>query len=344
MGIEQVLRHLTPQTTYDNFEKCDLVIEAVIENIPLKQKIFKELEGVCNKTCILATNTSTIDIDAVGKLTKAQDRILGLHFFSPAQVMPLLEIVRTNSTSPQTLATTVAMAKSVGKTPVVVGNCVGFTANRMFFPYGQAAGLLVDIGIDPYAVDSAILKFGMPMGPFQMSDLSGVDIGVMVSGLMSSAYGDRSYLSTLSQRLMKAGRLGQKSKTGGYYVNRKPDPKGLAPFVNAARQDAKISGNLSSGLGEKEIVEIALYPVVNEAYRIVEEGHVIRESDVDVVSIFGYGFPAWRGGMLSWAKEVGLRHVRDRLKYYSETLGADNAQIRAFFAPSARLSRAADMS
>ncbi len=344
MGIEQVLRGLIPQTTYDGFDKCDLVIEAVIENIPLKQKIFAELEKVCSKQCILATNTSTIDIDAVGKLTKAQDRILGLHFFSPAHVMPLLEIVRTTSTSAQTIATTVAMAKGVGKTPVVVGNCVGFTANRMFFPYGQAAGLLVDAGVDPYAIDKAILAWGNPMGPFQMSDLSGLDVGVSVSGLMASAYGDRSYLSTLSQKLVKAGRLGQKSATGGYYVNRKPDPKGLAPFVAAARADAKLPANLGAGLGAKEIVEIALFPVVNEAYRIVAEGHVIRESDVDVVSIFGYGFPAWRGGVLSWAKETGLRYVRDRLKYYSETLGADNEKIRAFFAPSARLQQAANMS
>jgi enoyl-CoA hydratase/3-hydroxyacyl-CoA dehydrogenase len=171
IGIEQVLRNFTPQTSYADFDKCDLVIEAVIENVPLKQKIFAELEKVCSPQCILATNTSTIDIDLVGKLTKAQDRILGLHFFSPAHVMPLLEIVRTERTSAQTLATCVASAKQVGKTPVVVGNCVGFTANRMFFPYGQAASMLVDLGVDPYAVDKAILAYGMPMGPFQVPAL-----------------------------------------------------------------------------------------------------------------------------------------------------------------------------
>jgi len=343
MGLEFIMRGLKPQITYDGFEECDLVIEAVIENIQLKQTIFAELERVCKKDCILATNTSTIDIDVVGQKTQAQDRILGLHFFSPAHVMPLLEIVRTKSTSSATLATSLVMSKNIEKTPVVVGNCVGFTANRIFFPYGQAAAFLVDHGIDPYRIDKAILAYGMPMGPFQMSDLSGLDVFVHVNTMINQAYGSRCYNSTLGHKLAASNRLGQKTKAGYYKYDGGrggvPDAS-LAPLIEQARADAKQKEkqcdallNLDRKLTNEQIVEIIMFPVVNESYRVLEEGHVIRASDVDVVSVMGYGYPAWRGGILFWAQQTGLRKICDRLRYLSQEFGAASPSIRSFFTP-----------
>jgi len=271
--------------------------------------------------------------------------------------MPLLEIVRTQSTSDSTLATCVDMAKRVGKTPVVVGNCVGFTANRIFFPYGQAGAMLADFGVLPYRIVRALVAFGMPMGVFQMSDLSGVDIGAYVSGIIANAYGDRTYKSTIGEKLVKAGRLGQKAGKGYYLYppgarGGKDDLKALQPLLDAARKDA---GNSSTDLAslaklfsEKDLVEICLFPVVNEAFRVVDEGHVVRESDVDIISVMGYGFPSFRGGILHWGRAVGLRTVRDRLQHFSSELSSKAANertaamIRAFFAPSAPLQRAAD--
>jgi enoyl-CoA hydratase/3-hydroxyacyl-CoA dehydrogenase len=350
-AVEQLLRTLKPQITYDGFESVDLVIEAAVENIALKQNIFAELEKLTNKNTILATNTSTIDIEVVGAKTKALDRIIGLHYFSPAHVMPLLEIVRTKHTSPDTIAVSVDLAKVTGKTPVVVGNCVGFTANRIFFPYGQAASFLADAGVDPYRIDKALESWGMPMGVYKMSDLSGIDIFVHVSGTINAAYGERCYNSTLGHKLAAAKRLGQKTGAGYYtYKGTKaiPDPKAVTPFLQASRADAKGLPKLDT-LTDEQILEVILYPVVNESLRVLKEGHVIRESDIDVISVLGYGFPAYRGGILHWAQEKngkgaggGYKHIRDRLQYFSNTWGANNPSVKAFFAPSDYLQQLAN--
>lgn len=334
-AVKELQSRMKGQLDYTDFDKVDLVIEAVIEDIALKQKIFVDLEKVCRPDCILSTNTSTIDIDLIAKLTRAQPRVLGLHFFSPAHVMPLLEIVRTNSTSNDVLAVSMAMCKKINKTGVVVGNCVGFTANRAFFPYGQAASLLVDFGVSPYEVDGALLKFGMPMGVFQMSDLSGIDVFAHVNGMINSAYGARCYNSTLGHQLAKAGRLGQKTGSGYYnYANKKTEQQtdALAPFVKQAREDA---GNpkLPFKVNDQVIQEIVLFPIVNESLRIVAEGHVLRSSDVDICSIMGYGFPSYRGGVIFWGKQVGFKHIANRLRQFADTLGAQNPKIKAFFEP-----------
>jgi len=354
--LEVIMRGFKAQTTYDGFDKCDLVIEAVIEDLKLKQDIFSTLEKVCNPNCILATNTSTIDIDKIATKTTAQNRIIGLHFFSPAHVMQLLEIVRTEKTDAQTISTCLAMSKKIEKIPVVVGNCVGFTANRIFFPYGQAANLLTDCGVDPYHIDAALEKFGMPMGVHKMMDLSGLDVFAHVSAMINSAYGERCYNSTLGHKLVGTKRLGQKTAAGFYLYKPGsskaiPDEKTLPSLVKQARADAANKGPLptlpATAVTDKTLVEMILYPVVNESLRVQAEGHVIRALDIDVCSVLGYGFPAFKGGVLFWASQKdgggGWKHIRDRLRTFSESLGMNNVTIRNFFAPCEALEHAAAM-
>lgn len=336
-ALEMFMRNLKPQTNYDGFDKVDLVIEAVLEKLKLKQQIFTELEKNCPSHTIFATNTSTIDIEKIGSLTHSQQRIVGLHYFSPAHIMPLLEIIRTRHTNAETLAQSLAISKKTGKTPVVVGNCVGFGANRGFFPYGQSSCFLVDAGMDPYTIDVAIEKFGMPMGLFRMSDLSGIDISMHVSGTINEAYGERCYNSTLIKHLAAQNRLGQKTGAGYYkYVKGKPvkDMQSLAPLVSQARQDAKGLPKLTS-LPQNEIIEIVFFPVVNEFLRILSENHIEKKEDADVLSVFGYGFPNWRGGILFWAENEagGWSYVQKRLAQFSKEFGANNVSVRNFFMP-----------
>jgi enoyl-CoA hydratase/3-hydroxyacyl-CoA dehydrogenase len=253
-------------------------------------------------------------------------------------------------TSDATIAVSLQMAKKIGKTPVVVGDCVGFTANRGFFPYGQAAGLLVDAGAQPQRVDKALEKFGMPMGVFRMVDLSGIDVGKHVSGTINAAYGSRTYNSTLGEALFQAKRLGQKSGAGYYkYVKGKPvaDPA-LKPFLDAARANASHKASVdASKLSDEEVVEATLFPVVNEMLRVREEGHVLSDSDVDVVSVMGYGSPAWRGGVLHWASQHpkgGFKYVRDRLQFFSQqwSNNGQNKVVAEFFKPCDLLNKKAN--
>lgn len=317
---------LKAQTNYAGFDQLDIVIEAVVENIELKQQVFADLEKASRPDCVLASNTSTIDLELIGKPTKAQARILGTHFFSPAHVMPLVEIVRTSSTSPEVLNSVINLAKKIKKTPVTVGNCVGFLVNRIFFPYGMAAGLLVDHGVDPYRLDKAIYDFGMPMGPFRMSDLAGVDVAKFAGGILANAYSDRTYGSTLTDHLFEQKRFGQKTGRGYYQYpdgkTEQPDPE-LAPLVAKARADA---GNPTPwNLSDQDIVERVFFGVVNEACRCLEEGIAIRASDIDVASVLGMGFPPYRGGLMHWADTLGAGYIHEKL--------ADWSKSHALYAP-----------
>lgn len=330
-----VRARLTAQTTYDGFGDVDLVIEAAVENPKVKKIIMAELERVCGPRAILATNTSTIDIALISEAVRPETRprVLGLHFFAPAHVMPLAEIIRHRGTSREALAAILAFSSRTRKTPVVVRNCVGFAANRMFFPYGQAAALLCDSGVSPYEVDRALLRFGMPMGANQMADLSGLDVALASGSSMAGAYGDRSYLaSSATRRLHDAGRLGQKTARGYYdYSSGKmrPDAEGIRAALEASRAGAGLPA--AGPLTADEIVEICLLPVVNESYRIVSEGVVLREGDLDVCSVYGYGFPAARGGVLNWGRSLGLSYVAGRLATLASTFAGGKA--RAFFEP-----------
>ncbi|CAG7898552.1 unnamed protein product [Brassica rapa] len=316
---------------YSEFKDVDMVIEAVIENIQLKQKIFKEIEEVCPPNCILASNTSTIDLNVIGEKTNSKDRIVGAHFFSPAHLMTLLEIVRTENTSAQVILDLMALGKAIKKVPVVVGNCIGFAVNRTFFPYSQAAHMLVNLGVDLFRVDSVITSFGLPLGPFQLGDLAGHGIGIAVKDIYDKAYGDRMFSSPLTELLLKSGRNGKINGRGYYIYEKGSKPKPDSSVLSVVEESRKLTNIMPGGkpisVSDKEIVEMILFPVVNEACRVLDEGVVIRASDLDVASVLGMSFPSYRGGLLFWADTVGPKYIYERLKRLSETYGG-------FFKPS----------
>ncbi|XP_013656349.2 peroxisomal fatty acid beta-oxidation multifunctional protein AIM1 [Brassica napus] len=316
---------------YSEFKDVDMVIEAVIENIQLKQKIFKEIEEVCPPNCILASNTSTIDLNVIGEKTNSKDRIVGAHFFSPAHLMTLLEIVRTENTSAQVILDLMALGKAIKKVPVVVGNCIGFAVNRTFFPYSQAAHMLVNLGVDLFRVDSVITSFGLPLGPFQLGDLAGHGIGIAVKDIYAKAYGDRMFSSPLTELLLKSGRNGKINGRGYYIYEKGSKPKPDLSVLSVVEESRKLTNIMPGGkpisVSDKEIVEMILFPVVNEACRVLDEGVVIRASDLDVASVLGMSFPSYRGGLLFWADTVGPKYIYERLKRLSETYGG-------FFKPS----------
>ncbi|AEE85572.1 AIM1 protein [Arabidopsis thaliana] len=316
---------------YTEFNDVDMVIEAVIENIQLKQNIFKEIEKVCSPHCILASNTSTIDLDVIGEKTNSKDRIVGAHFFSPAHLMPLLEIVRSKNTSAQVILDLMAVGKAIKKVPVVVGNCIGFAVNRTFFPYSQAAHMLANLGVDLFRIDSVITSFGLPLGPFQLGDLAGHGIGLAVGPIYAKVYGDRMFRSPMTELLLKSGRNG-KINGRGYYIYEKgskpkPDPSVLSIVEKSRKLTNIMPGGKPISVTDKEIVEMILFPVVNEACRVLDEGVVIRASDLDIASVLGMSFPSYRGGIVFWADTVGPKYIYERLKKLSETYGS-------FFKPS----------
>ncbi|RDX74994.1 Peroxisomal fatty acid beta-oxidation multifunctional protein AIM1 [Mucuna pruriens] len=311
---------------YTEFKDVDLVIEAVIENVSLKQTIFSDLEKICPPHCILATNTSTIDLNVVGEKTSSQDRIAGAHFFSPAHIMPLLEIIRTNKTSAQVILDLITVGKIIKKAPVVVGNCTGFAVNRTFFPYAQGAHLLVNLGVDVYRIDRLISNFGLPMGPFQLQDLAGYGVAVAVAKEFSGAFSDRIFNSPLLDLLIKTGRNG-KNNGKGYYIYEKgskpkPDPS-ILPIIEESRRLCNIMPNGKPiSVTDQEIVEMILFPIVNEACRVLDEGVVIRASDLDIASVLGMSFPNYRGGIVFWADLVGAKHIYTSLKKWAQLYGS----------------------
>ncbi|CAM8990030.1 unnamed protein product [Rhodiola kirilowii] len=311
---------------YTEFKDVDMVIEAVIEKVPLKQSIFGELEKICPPHCILASNTSTIDLNVIGEKTSSQDRIIGAHFFSPAHIMPLLEIVRTEKTSAQVVLDLMAVGKVIKKVPVVVGNCTGFAVNRTFFPYTQGAHILANLGVDVFRVDRIISAFGLPMGPFQLQDLAGYGVAVAVGKEFSNAFPDRTFKSPLVDLLIKDGRNG-KNNGKGYYIYKKggkpqPDPSVL-PIIQESQLITKLMPNGKPiSITDKEVLEMILFPVVNEACRVLDEGVVVRASDLDIASVLGMSFPAYRGGIVFWADSVGANHIYKSLKKSSEAYGS----------------------
>jgi enoyl-CoA hydratase/3-hydroxyacyl-CoA dehydrogenase len=316
------LARLSVGTDLSAVAGADFVIEAVSEELALKRELFAELGRLARPEALLASNTSTIDIDLLAEASEVPERVLGLHFFSPAHVMKLVEVIRGPRTSPRSVADALGLVKRLKKTSVVVGSCPGFLVNRIFMPYSQLTGLLIDRGVDPYRIDRALVAFGMPMGPNRMSDLAGVDVGVAAGGVLDVAYADRSYRSALRRLLAEAGRLGEKSGAGHYrYVagRAEEDPE-LARFVAEARALAGSPPALV--LTDDEIAELLVAGVVNEACQVVQEGIVARASDVDVAAVLGMGFPRFRGGPLCWADGIGARRVHDLLTARHAEMGA----------------------
>ncbi|CAD7702036.1 unnamed protein product [Ostreobium quekettii] len=339
LQAEQLMAHVTGTLDYNTFGSVDMVIEAALENVVLKQKIFADLEMACRPDCILATNTSAIDIDLVGRDTQAQDRIIGAHFFSPAHLMPLLEIVRGQRTSKQVVVDTLSLSQQIKKTPIVVGNCTGFAVNRVYFPYYTSACFLLDMGLSPYQIDKALSEtFGMPFGPFRLMDFNGADVGLNVSKHMAGAFADRMITSNLFPLLNKAGRLGVKTGKGFYKISKgyksPPDPE-AASIIEQSRRAAGYlrPGDKPPKLTDQDIIEMIYFPVVNEGCRVIAEGIVDKPSDLDVASVMGMAFPRYRGGLIFWADLLGAKHVCSRLDEFANRF----RPAEGFFRPCAYL-------
>ncbi|EPS61414.1 hypothetical protein M569_13383, partial [Genlisea aurea] len=257
---EKALLRLKGALDYSEFHDVEMVIEAVIENIPLKQKIFSELEKVCPPHCVLASNTSTIDLYTIGENTASQDRIIGAHFFSPAHLMPLLEVVRTEKTSPQVILDLMTLGKKIKKVPVVVGNCTGFAVNRIFYLYGRGANLLVHLGVDLFRIDQVITDFGFPMGPFLLMDLSGYGVTVAVRETMSSSFSDRTFESPLVDLLLKSGRNGKQNGKGCYIYQKGMKPKPDLSVLAIVEECRKLINIMPDGkpisITDSELVEM----------------------------------------------------------------------------------------
>lgn len=336
--FEKIFALLKGVLDYDNFGDVDLVIEAVVENVSLKQQIFADLEKYCPPHCILASNTSTIDLNLIGKRTKSHDRIIGAHFFSPAHIMPLLEIIRTDKTSSQVIVDLLDVGKKIKKTPVVVRNCTGFAVNRMFFPYTQAALLLVERGADIYQIDQAITKFGMPMGPFRLCDLVGFGVGVATGKQFIDNFPERTYMSILLPLMMEDKRAGESTRKGFYVYNDRrkasPDPE-VKKYIEKARSMSGITIDPKlTKLSDEEIVEMVFFPVVNETCRVYSEGIAVKAADLDIAGVMGMGFPPYRGGVMFWADSIGSKYIYSKLEKWSNLYGE-------FFKPCAYLAERA---
>ncbi|MGA8223142.1 MAG: 3-hydroxyacyl-CoA dehydrogenase NAD-binding domain-containing protein [Candidatus Acidiferrales bacterium] len=315
------LKLIQPTLSYDGFSGADLVIEAVFEGMALKKEIFGELDRICKPGAILASNTSTLNIDEIASATSRPEFVIGTHFFSPANVMRLLEIVRGKATSKEVIATCMQLSKKLGKVGVLVGNCFGFVGNRMFGPYRREAQFLVEEGAGIEAVDNALYEFGMAMGPLSTGDLAGLDVGwrIRKENRHLRKPGTRDPLA--EDRLCEMGRFGQKTGAGWYKYdeNRRPSPD--PEVTELVRKWAAEAGIPQRQISAEEIVDRCVYALVNEGARILEEGFALRAVDIDIIYINGYGFPAYRGGPMWYADTVGLKKVYDRVTEFHQQHG-----------------------
>lgn len=304
---------ITPQLTYDGFEQADIITEAVFEGMALKKEIFAELDKIAKPGAILASNTSTLDIDEIASATSRPEWVIGHHYFSPANVMRLLEIVRGKATSNEVIATSMALAKRLKKVGVLVGNCYGFVGNRMLHQYGREAQFLVEEGAKPQDVDGALYKFGMAMGPLAVGDLAGLDVGWRIRKEHRHLEKPGVRYPKVADELCERGRYGQKTGAGWYKYdeNRKAIPD---PEVDALiEQIAAAQGITRRTVTEEEIIERTQYALINEGAKILAEGIALRAVDIDIIYLNGYGYPAWRGGPMWYGDTVGLKKVYDRV-------------------------------
>jgi 3-hydroxyacyl-CoA dehydrogenase len=312
-AADERLQRITPTLTYHDFSGVDLVIEAVFEGMALKKEVFKELDRECKPSAILASNTSTLSIDEIASSTSRPPFVIGMHFFSPANVMRLLEIVRGQATSREVIATCMQLAKALGKIGVLVGNCRGFVGNRMFGPYRREAQFLVEEGSSIAAVDQALCDFGMAMGPLATGDLAGLDVGSRIRKEYRHLEPPGIRQPFTEDRLCELGRYGQKTGGGWYKYD---DQRRAAPdpvVDELVRQWVAEAGIAQRQISEAEITDRCLYALVNEGARILEEGYALRASDIDIIYLNGYGFPAHRGGPMWYADTVGLEQVYQRV-------------------------------
>ena len=312
--VEHRMSLISGDVSMEALSNKDMIIEAVFENMELKKEIFSKLNTIAKQGAILATNTSGLDINEIASKTNRPESVIGLHFFSPANVMKLLEVVRGEKTSKEVIATSMAMAKSIGKVAALVGVCPGFVGNRILAQRQREANKLILEGALPWDIDNALFDFGFPMGPFAMSDLAGLDIGWNK---------ETSRGETIREKLCEGGRFGQKSGKGFYTYdenrNKSPDPE-VEDLIKTFAQEKQIK---TRSIEKEEILQRCLYPMINEGFKILEEGMAIRASDIDIVWINGYGWPVYEGGPMFYGNQIGFGKILDWLKKMEEEHGDD---------------------
>ena len=321
--MDERVARIEPTLSFDRFAEADIVVEAVFEGMALKKQVFAELDKVTRPDAILASNTSTLNIDEIASATGRPQQVIGHHFFSPANIMKLLEIVRGKNSSPEVIATSMDLAKRLSKVGVLVGNCRAFVGNRMFDPYVREAQFLVEEGAKIEEVDAALAAFGMAMGPLAVLDLAGLDVGwrVRKEGGFPQPPGRKAFGA--EDRLCELGHFGQKTGAGWYRYEgglrtATPNPD-AARFAEEAAREAGIEGRT---VPDNEIVERTVYALINEGARILEDGIAIRAGDIDIIYVYGYGFPPYRGGPMWYADTVGLKVIHDRIREFERQHGA----------------------
>jgi 3-hydroxyacyl-CoA dehydrogenase len=321
--MDQRMALITPQLSYDGFDQADIIVEAVFEGMALKKQVFTEIDAIAKPSCILASNTSTLDIDEIASATKRPEMVIGHHFFSPANVMRLLEVVRGKATGKEVIASSMALAKRLKKVAVLAGNCRGFIGNRMLGPYFREAQFLLEEGASVEDINQTLYDFGWAMGPLAVSDLAGLDVGWRVRKEFKHLEKPGQRIPHVADRLCELGRFGQKTGRGfsKYDADRRPlpDPE-TAALIEAVAREAGIERR---NITREEIVDRCLFALVNEGARLLGEGFALRAVDIDIVYLNGYGFPAWRGGPMFYADTLGLKNVLARIQQFGARHGSD---------------------
>ena len=328
--VEKRMGLIQGTTDFNAVADADLIIEAVFEEMPIKKEVFARLDKLAKANVVLATNTSTLDVDEIASATQRPQSVVGMHFFSPANVMRLLEVVRGEKSAKPAIATAMAIGRKISKVPVLVGVCHGFVGNRMLHQRAKQAERLLLEGAPPQQVDKVLTDFGLPRGPFAMGDLAGLDVGWRIR----KGRGER---APIADRLCEMGRFGQKTGSGFYKYEGgdrtpKPDPE-VERIIQEVSREAEVQRR---SISDDEIRERLLYPMVNEGAKILEEGKAIRASDIDVIWVYGYGWPVYRGGPMFWADQIGLKTIRDRLLAMQKQTASD------FWKPAPLLNKLAD--
>ena len=321
--MDKRMKLITGTLDVDDLEGVDLVIEAVFEDMNVKKEVFARLDAAVKPAALLATNTSTLDVNEIARSTSRPEQVVGTHFFSPAHIMKLLEVVRADETSDQTLATVLELGKRLGKVPVVVGVCDGFVGNRMLHKYVREAFFLLEEGALPEQVDRVMTEFGMAMGPFAVGDLAGLDVGYRVRQAQAASRDPDERYSSIADKVVELGRLGQKTGAGFYRY----EDGNRTPIVDPVITELVVEHSAEVGIerrdiSDEEVLKRLLYQLVNEGAKILDEGIAQRAGDIDVVYVYGYGFPAERGGPMFYADTVGLGEVYRDVKNFVTEYGA----------------------
>jgi len=326
--VEKRMGLIVGSTDFKDMADADIVIEAVFEEMPVKKDVFAKIDAIAKPDAVLATNTSTLDVNEIASATKRPESVVGMHFFSPANVMKLLEVVRGSKSSKTAIATAMSVGRKINKVPALVGVCYGFVGNRMLHQRGQEAEKLILEGALPHQVDKVLYDFGFPMGPFAMGDLAGLDVGWRIRR-------GRGVRSEVADRICELGRFGQKTGAGYYKYDDKRNPSPDPEVEKIIFEVAKEKGIKRRQISDEEILQRLLYPMVNEGAKILEEKIAIRASDIDVIWVYGYGWPVYRGGPMFWADSIGLKAMRDKMLEFQRTHGD-------FWKPAPLLNRLAD--